>query len=361
MSDFAPVARGIEQAALDAAHWPQVLADLSERAGAGGAVLLSTEKRFRGVPFSPGMEDLAELYFRDDWSDRDLRCRGLPLMLQRGVSVDQDYAAPEEFERSAYYQDLHGRVGYRWSACVGFRAGEDLWCIALQRRIEQGPFEPDETRQLATLWRSFSDAATLSRQLGFARVLGMVDGLDHVAQGAIAFNPRGEILAHNAAAEAEFGLLFEKRLGAPAFYDRRSQARFDALLAAATADPVVRFEAPAATVLDRSGRAVQLRAVTLHDWGRYAFTGARVLVLLKRVETAEAPPRPLWTYGLTPAEARLAAELVGGASLAEAAAKAGIAYQTARTQLKAVFAKTGAHRQAELVALLTGRKGAPAP
>ena len=57
-------------------------------------------------------------------------------------------------------------------------------------------------------------------------------------------------------------------------------------------------------------------------------------------------------FGLTPAERRLAVQLACGLSLRQSADHLGITYQTARTQLKAVFAKTGTSRQAELVALL---------
>ena len=52
------------------------------------------------------------------------------------------------------------------------------------------------------------------------------------------------------------------------------------------------------------------------------------------------------------AEARLAAVLAEGMSLVEAAKALGIAHNTAKVQLRAVFAKTGVHRQAQLVALL---------
>jgi DNA-binding NarL/FixJ family response regulator len=54
-------------------------------------------------------------------------------------------------------------------------------------------------------------------------------------------------------------------------------------------------------------------------------------------------------YNLTPAEARLTEALVAGARLQDYAEEAGIALQTAKTQLKQVFAKTNHHRQAELV------------
>lgn len=57
-------------------------------------------------------------------------------------------------------------------------------------------------------------------------------------------------------------------------------------------------------------------------------------------------------HGLTPAEARLAVALAEGLSLEEAAAKLKVSINTVRSQLQAVFAKTGIRRQAELTAML---------
>lgn len=58
-------------------------------------------------------------------------------------------------------------------------------------------------------------------------------------------------------------------------------------------------------------------------------------------------------FGLTRTEARLAGELAAGVSLDQAAAALGIGHETARSHLKAIFAKTATHRQAELVALIS--------
>jgi DNA-binding CsgD family transcriptional regulator len=54
-------------------------------------------------------------------------------------------------------------------------------------------------------------------------------------------------------------------------------------------------------------------------------------------------------FGLTPAEAKLALHLVTGETLRSAAVNLSITYETARSQLKNIFNKTGACRQAELV------------
>jgi len=57
-------------------------------------------------------------------------------------------------------------------------------------------------------------------------------------------------------------------------------------------------------------------------------------------------------YGLTPAEARLAALLVEGKRLRTAAADLEISFETARTHLKRIFSKTNSESQADLVRLL---------
>jgi len=62
-------------------------------------------------------------------------------------------------------------------------------------------------------------------------------------------------------------------------------------------------------------------------------------------------------FRLTRAEAKLASALAGGKSIEEAAEELTISRETARNQLKSVFAKTAVHRQSELVALLSQLSG----
>jgi DNA-binding CsgD family transcriptional regulator len=59
------------------------------------------------------------------------------------------------------------------------------------------------------------------------------------------------------------------------------------------------------------------------------------------------------TFGLTPAESRVLASLLRGATMAETATTLGIAPSTAKTHLERIFSKTGVTRQAELMRLAT--------
>lgn len=85
----------------------------------------------------------------------------------------------------------------------------------------------------------------------------------------------------------------------------------------------------------------------------HAGAGALALFLAHPGSEAHTDPQLLRALlGLTMAEARLAAVLCEGLSLVEAAQRLGIAHNTAKVQLRAVFAKTGVRRQAQLVALM---------
>jgi DNA-binding CsgD family transcriptional regulator len=54
-------------------------------------------------------------------------------------------------------------------------------------------------------------------------------------------------------------------------------------------------------------------------------------------------------FGLTPAEARLAAALSGGDTVSQAAGRYGVSVGTVRAQLKSIFGKMGVNRQQDLI------------
>ncbi len=99
------------------------------------------------------------------------------------------------------------------------------------------------------------------------------------------------------------------------------------------------------------GRAPLELLVAPLPFGIGSSGSARSIVFLGDPEQPLTPPtdRLRRLYGLTPAEARLVVDLVDGASLAEAAHRAGITVETGRGRLKHVMAKLGVSRQKDLV------------
>lgn len=83
------------------------------------------------------------------------------------------------------------------------------------------------------------------------------------------------------------------------------------------------------------------------------------MIVLIDPEQKCRPPEALLrhTFDLTPAEAKLATRLANGETVEIVSDSLGITKSTARNQLKAVFAKLGIHRQAELVSLISAMLG----
>ena len=80
----------------------------------------------------------------------------------------------------------------------------------------------------------------------------------------------------------------------------------------------------------------------------------RAILTLNALGPRPGPPPAILakTFRLTPSEAKLACIIARGAPPDIAARELKISRETARNQLKSVFAKTDTHRQSELVALL---------
>ena len=83
------------------------------------------------------------------------------------------------------------------------------------------------------------------------------------------------------------------------------------------------------------------------------------VVLLSAKDAQTAGNLANRSFGLTTAEARLAARLVQGLRVADAGTELGMTPSTARWHLKNIFAKTGTRRQADLLRLLSNASAFP--
>lgn len=84
------------------------------------------------------------------------------------------------------------------------------------------------------------------------------------------------------------------------------------------------------------------------------FQDGQVALVFPASETTDLLAGALRTsFGLTPAETRLATMLRDGVSLAEAAEDLAVTVNTTRNQLRSIFDKMGLHRQADLVRALS--------
>ena len=338
----------------DPADWVSVMDDICAGVGARGAALLQADVRTPDIPRTASVLEVFDFYFREGWHQRDLRARGVPLFHQgRRVFTDEDITTPEEMLRAPYYNDCVRAAGLKGFAAVRVFAGTRLWALALQRGVDEGPFEPTDLQALAGIADKLTAAATLSVIVGQRALSATADALGLVQQAALVLDRSGTVIGINRAADDIFDDDIRVRDRRLHVQDKLAASVLGALIDRLAESPLLPAIEPV-TIRRRQKKPVIARVYPIPDAARSPFLGARVLLILSSLA-----PKPLLstnllagTFGLSPAEAKLAAIMASGINLQTAAQELGVARDTARNQLKAIFAKTGAHRQSELVELL---------
>jgi DNA-binding CsgD family transcriptional regulator len=211
----------------------------------------------------------------------------------------------------------------------------------------------EEERIFATFTRRLIELAIVAGARGTGTFA--TDALNAMRLPAIALDRRGFVVDVNAAAGAVFDndvqikdkRLFVRDLEARALLKTSlDELTNPAKLKSLIAEPIIVQRPDKLPVIVRIWRfegAAHSPEQEVH-----------ALVTLNALGPKPGPPEAILakTFHLTPSEAKLACVIARGAPLQIAAQELEIPWETARTQLKSVFAKTYTHRQSELVALL---------
>jgi DNA-binding CsgD family transcriptional regulator/PAS domain-containing protein len=308
------------------------------------------------------MQESFELYVRDGWIHRDERYRGVHTMARTGVVTDLDFVTPREMAQHPYYQDFLGQFRLRWFVGVKVEAGGDLWCLSIQRSIKQGPFSSTEIKTLAVLSRRLASSAALARALGFARAEAAIDAFSATGSPILLLDRQGEVLRINDATERLIGSDLQVCRRRIVSIDRNATAALDDALRALLWTRVPSALMPPVRLPRMSGRSPLLAyPLRLSGVSASALAPCQAIIVIVDPDARPRPPETILRscFGLTSAEAKVAKAVAAGEMLGTVADELEISYATARNQLKAVFQKTGAHRQAELVTLLARLSSAP--
>ncbi len=352
------VAARLGDAAIDPSIWPEIIQEISVAARARGAAMLQSDVRTPDVPCTPDVNDyFRRSYFAEGWHARDVRAeRGVPLLLKGAkVITDQDIVTPDEMQRVGLYAESLVPNGLKWFAAIGFWSGPALWGLTIQRTDEQGAFDEYDKRALGSIAQRLTETATLSWAVGRAALNGMTNALELVRQPALVLDRLGRVVDVNRLVEPLLNgdiRVSDRRL---LIRDKCAAAAFESLIDQLRKMPDTVAMPSRSIIVQREGkRPIVMTALPIDGAARTPFLGARALLTLTDLDAESLPDSAVIAraFGLSPAELRLALLVGNGTSPSEAAEELGIARETARSQLKSVFAKTGTHRQAELVAVL---------
>ena len=324
---------------------------VSEARGGRMIRLLSASKNFDDC----ARRDYADYYHsRNVWFERALPHP--PPFVRRG----EELIDPESFLKTEFCADWCPRVGiFHMIGCTYPLAQGLVGGSGVHRTRQQGPFSDEDKRLYALLMRHFARAVSLSMQLNLhagtsAIAPGVVEALNI---GVILVTEDRKIVQANAVAERVLAL--RRWLTA---VDRRLRTVHHGSIGtlswriAAAARTGAGRGLYAGTVLRLQGVGDDVLPILVSPfsapeeaWGHDLPTAA---ILFRDPEKPYHPTGAAISaaYGLSPAEGRLAALLAEGRTLAEAATAAGVSINTAKTQVGAIFDRTGFGRQVELVA-----------
>jgi DNA-binding CsgD family transcriptional regulator/PAS domain-containing protein len=341
-----------------------VLERIGDAAGRAAAALITTEDFVRPVDVWLARHDPAYTgvrfrhYARPD-ANPALR---VFMKLGRGEVVRRTQFMPDhEFEADPCFQALHVPQGFYYSCISTLRRSDSLLsAFGVYRGRRFGDFDSEEVALLERLVPHLAHALSVHRRMSAARVH------QHRAEVALSLlnvaicllTADGRIIFANRAAEDLLRRCDGLRLrrGQLAADDPAETGRLAGAIAGAAKEPRRVVALPLHREAGR--RPLQVWAVPLprqSSCSTFQAFRSDVMLLALDPEQSPAPPTNVLRalYTLTDAEAQLVLGLIAGERLADYAERAGITMNTAKSHLKAVFAKTDTNRQAELVRLLS--------
>jgi len=342
-------------AAINACDWTDAFGAVGDAVGSRGTALFTIIGRGPMVLPSEQVAEAADRYVKEGWYLQDVRYRGIPHLKTRGIIVDQDIVSSSDMERLPFYTEFLKRSGFQWFAGLKIDAGDDMWCLTLQRNAAMGAFDAAEQARLLRLSSIISRGATLANRLNSARLDGAVDASEALNCACLFVNRFGKVVRLNAKAEAMLGRRFQLRDGRISFPRSPAKALQQHIEAAIWPDlPADSNALQPVVVRENAARPLVFQAIRLRGQVCSFFSPAVAMITITDLAapTVGNIDHLRTVLKFSAAEARLALALLERFSLVDAARALDVSHETLRSQLKGMLAKTETRNQAELIDLI---------
>jgi DNA-binding CsgD family transcriptional regulator len=348
--------------------WPAALQAVAEACGAAGGVILPVFSGPATAYPSPGIEEYVHDLVADGWAstNNSRMQRGLALTMagMTGLITDSDMFTPDELEKDTFYNEFIRP--HRMGATAGMvlaRSGHEIQLpFAMERHARDGPFMREDVVKMNRLMARARPAAELALKVGLASARRLADSFAGAGRDIVLLGPSGRVIHMPPDFERHLGDAVTLRAGALHSWHSATDMKLGAAVKRAVSRGPAIDRVTAVIPLPRRNRRrpLMVRVVPIIGSGQDLFMLARAAMIVTDPDwngPADGCGEALAVMGLTPAEVRLAVRIGQGADLREVARAERVAVETARARLKAVFAKTGTHRQAELAVLVASLRG----
>ena len=344
----------IYEAAFVPERWNSVLqraADLS--ASASAQVFFFSEA---APPRGTTLENLRPLFDEfikgDMWKFCDGAQKMCAVQPASFVRVD-DFMSAEEIERDpARIMLREFGIGEHLCSAISMPTGE-LATFVFQKWTKDGRYGQDEIDRLDGLRPHFARAGLVAGRLRMERAEATTATLDLMGLPAAILSASGRVIATNPRMERMDRVFLPVAHGGLAIADRDANRLLQEAVVNLSENAATARSIPIPVIGESAACVVHLLPLrrAAHD----IFGGADILVLATPITPSVLVPSASLLNALfdfTPAEARLAADLASGLTLAQSAARRGVTTKSARTYLERIFHKTGTHQQSQVVAMI---------
>ncbi|HMR33162.1 MAG TPA: helix-turn-helix transcriptional regulator [Geminicoccaceae bacterium] len=272
------------------------------------------------------------------------------------IPIIDRYAADPELSHTELYQEWLRPQGIHDALEVAtFAPPRTVALLSVARPAGAAEFDGDAILAMRALQPHLSRALQIRQRLAGAKLerQRMLDALDRIEHGVLLVDADARILHGNRTAQALLrqgdGLMArDGTLDCARAADGTALRR---LVGAAATGTIVGDDVLA--VRRATGPPLSLVVAPLRgDDGWSREPAAMVIVTDREPSRADGAAELARRHGLTPAEARAALSLLEGGGLPAVADRLGVRLSTVRTLVQRAFAKTGTHRQSELVRLI---------
>jgi DNA-binding CsgD family transcriptional regulator len=360
LSAYADCVAALHEAALSPELWPKALDSSMQLFGASGILLTDIDTKL-GTPRSIQTQghDPALLTAYAGYYEAIDPTIAVGLAGASGTVYHlRDHFSEPQMARMEYFQDFlfaYGVVDVM-ATPIDYAPHARLF-VSLQRRRGEQNFDSKCHPLLRQFARQLDIAKQTEARLNQSSQTNSVlaSGLDAFAGAMFIVSAKAELRHQNRAANiflnSHKALQFHS--GHLRFSSQKEDAQF--LYALRLASPPANRGSTFKTA-PASGAVLDVSTTPLAPTQHLASNWQEPLVLLIVSDTKDAASAAVRSmqqlYGLTPAESRLVGELAEGSTLQQIAALRAITLSTLRTQLKAVFSKTGSRRQVDLVRMV---------
>lgn len=359
---FSTLLSALYDASVDPHGWMGV-ADLTAQAFESSSCLLQVQNRAQGSGRVLGhtgnftaarMSAYSEYYYAHDlWATRAMK-GGI------GRSVLGSELVPEpEIYGTELYNDWLRPTGIfdLVGGSVGLAAG-NVGLVGIHRPQDAARFDHADRHWMGHFLEHFGRAVDLQNRLGQVehRLSVTLDALERLDVGILVVNMRAQVVYANPSAEVHLrqraGIVLHHKI--LTIVDPSRDADLKRLIHDASLGAVGKSISPGGLVTvprrDVSPLTLLICPLSPSFLGPEA-TEPVAMVFIGDSNSSRRPPQAVLAklYGFSAAEGQLAGALLAGHCIQDYARHTGVSINTARSQLKSIFAKTGHARQSALI------------